>query len=86
MEVTDKDYGEMTVKVVKHELWPVSYLYKGRQYDVIYTYKPLANECVVGEAFTVETMHPTTIPVSAARKARIAELKAELEKLESGHE
>ena len=83
--VTDADYPALEtpeLKVVKHRLWPVSYMYKGVRYDDIRTYKPTSGEYVIGEEFIVETLHPVALPEDATTKARIAELKAELARLE----
>ena len=60
MEVTDKDYGELTVKAVKHKLWPVSYINdEGKQVDTLYSFDPsrVDDTYWVGESFIIETLH-----------------------------
>ena len=88
MEVTDKDYGELTVKAVKHKLWPVSYIdEEGKQVDTLYSFNPgrVDNTYWLGEAFTVETLHPIKMD-DTARLEKIAKLKAQIAKLETGGE
>ena len=87
MEVTDKDYGELTVKAVKHKLWPVSYVDdEGNQQDSVYTFAPRACENYwIGEASTVETLHPIKMD-SDYKQAKIDALKAQIAKLEAGDE
>ena len=83
--VTDADYPGIEapeMKVVNHKLWPVSYIYKGERYDALYFYKPNDEKYWVGEPIIVGVSHPVEMPESAAKKARISELKAELIKLE----
>ena len=88
MEVTDKDYGELTVKAVKHKLWPVSYINdEGKQVDTLYCFNPaeVCPDYVVGEAFIVETLHPINME-SDYKQAKIAALKEKIAKLEAGDE
>ena len=88
MEVTDKDYGELTVKVVTHKLWPVSYINdEGGQVDTLYSFDPSRVDKTywVGEAFTIEVMHTASMDDNS-RQAKIDDLKAQIAKLESGHE
>ena len=84
MEVTDKDYGELTVKAVKHKLWPVSYINdEGKQVDALYQFNPskLDKTDWVGEAFFVETLHTAKMD-DTAKLEKIAALKARIAKLE----
>ncbi len=88
MEVTDKDYGELTVKAVKHKVWPVSYIDdEGKQVDALYSFNPsrVDKSYWVGEAFTVETLHPAKMD-DTARLEKIAKLKSQIERLEAGDE
>jgi hypothetical protein len=71
----------MDIKVVKHTLYPVSYLTNtGEQMDVVWQHDPSKHskdEYFVGEAFTVELIHPVTMG-EEAKQAKIAELEKEL--------
>jgi len=72
------------LKIVKHQLWPVSYVNDdGEQVDAIYTFNPrAAGGYFVGEAFFVETLHPTDMS-ETHRQAKIDEMKAQIAKLEA---
>ena len=86
--VTDKDYGELTVKAVKHKLWPVSYIDDdGKQVDTLYSFDPsrVDKTYFVNEPFFVETLHPAKMD-DTARLEKIAKLKAQIAKLEAGDE
>ena len=88
MEVTDKDYGELTVKAVKHKLWPVSYIDdEGKQVDTLYSFDPSRVDKTywVGEPFFVETLH-TKAMNDNYRLNKIAALKEKIAKLEAGDE
>ena len=75
---------ELTVKAVKHKLWPVSYINDdGEQVDALYSFNPSKVDKTywVGEAFFVETLH--TIKVDdTAKQEKLAKLKAQIAKLE----
>ena len=86
-EINDSDYQPVpSMQIVKHKLWPVSYVKDGKQYNALWTFNPTlalrdGEQYFVGEFFTVETLHPAQMDVDE-RLQRIAELKAELESLE----
>ena len=87
-QVIDKDYGELTVKAVKHKLWPVSYIDdEGKQVDALYSFNPsrVDKSYWIGEAFTVETLHPIKMDADY-KQAKIDALKAQIAKLEAGDE
>ncbi len=73
----------MDIQVVKHTLYPISYLSKDgvTQINTCWGHDPRIHaadgEYYVGEAFVVELIHPTTLP-EKARQAKIAELEKEL--------
>ena len=70
---------------ITHKLWPVSYTNDGsRQINSLYTFDPSSvdNSYWVGEPIEIEAEHVDSMP-DTARIAKIAALKAELEKLEA---
>ena len=80
LTVSDSDYN-LTVKVVKHELWPVSYIDdSGKQVDTVWTFEPGGSEFHVGEVFYVETLHPIDL-LPEAKASKIARMEAALEAL-----
>lgn len=74
----------LTQKVVKHTLWPVSYLDErtGNQVDSVWTNEPYGMEFTKGESFVVETLHPVDL-AGTDRDALIADLEEKLEALKS---
>ena len=75
----------MKMKVVKKQLWPVSWIDDdGDQCDSVWTHDPSrgsgGDEFWVGETFFVETLHPMKLD-DTAKKARIESLEAELNML-----
>jgi hypothetical protein len=77
--------NQMDIKVVKHKLFPVSYINdKGEQVDCIYEWNPSyverCKEWYIGEEFTVELIHPATMS-DTAKIAKIAQMEAEVAKL-----
>jgi len=72
------------MKVIKHTLYPISYIGKdGEQYDTCWSHKPAGADYFVGESFVVELLHPETMGEDA-RQARIASLEAEIASLKEG--
>jgi len=79
-EISDIDYN-LTVKIVRHKLWPVSYIDdNGVQVDTVWNFKPSGDEFHVGEACFFELIHPKDLP-QEERAAKIARIESELEVL-----